>query len=78
VYGNAWVSGDAEIKKTPTNIIGIEYNVTIYEGMAQVGCKLYTIEEWRKFNADEVIQMDGEKATLFYPKLISIFDSLGV
>ncbi len=78
VSGNALVYGDAEIKKTPINIIGINYNITIYEGMAQVGCKLYKIEEWRKFNSDEIRKMDGEKAILFYPKLIKIFDSLGI
>lgn len=66
------------LNTNPINIIGLEYNITIYEGLAQVGCKLYRIDEWRKFTSEEVRQMDGSKATEFYPKLISIFDALGL
>ena len=78
VWGNARVSGNASVEKSPVNILGIEYNVTIYADFAQVGCKLYKIEEWKKFSADEVAQMDGKKSTEFYPKLLQLFAALGV
>ena len=78
VWGDASVSGNARVEKSPVNILGIEYNVTIYADFAQVGCKLYKIEEWKKFSADEVAQMDGKKSTEFYPKLLQLFAALGV
>ena len=77
VYGDARVSGDAEITKTPINIIGLAYNVTIYAGLAQVGCKLYTLEEWLKFSEDAIRKMDGDKAVTFYPKLVKILEMFG-
>ena len=78
VYGNAWVSGNAWVGLTPINIIGVDYNITIYSGFAQVGCKLFLISEWREKTQEEIKDMDGDKALTFYPKLIAIFDALGL
>jgi hypothetical protein len=39
---------------------------------------LYKTDEWRKFSPEEISNMDGDKATQFYPKLIAILDALGV
>jgi hypothetical protein len=53
-------------------IKGMEYTITIIDDMVRVGCQHHSYETWKKFSPREIQEMDGEKATIFYPKLLKI------
>jgi hypothetical protein len=76
VYGNAQVYGNARVSKTPINIIGLAYPVTITETHLFAGCQGHLFESWRGFTEEQIreMDMDGEKAVMFYPSLIGMMD----
>jgi hypothetical protein len=59
VSGNAWVSGDARvygddiINYSVINIITDKWSIT-FGTHVTIGCKRFSIEEWRIFNDDEI------------------------
>ena len=77
VYGNAWVYGNARVSVSPVVISGMKYPITVSDNTLAAGCQNWKFEEWRAKTSDEILQMDGESAAVFYPKLIAILDLLG-
>ncbi|EFR9853045.1 pentapeptide repeat-containing protein [Salmonella enterica] len=56
-------------------ILGEKYFISITNGeYVRAGCQNHTVEEWRKYSKQEIIEMDGRKALKFYPRLLSIID----
>ncbi len=49
VFGNAEVFGDAKIEHhyQVRNVVGLNWSLTSLPGGIQVGCKFYTMEEWK-------------------------------
>jgi carbonic anhydrase/acetyltransferase-like protein (isoleucine patch superfamily) len=70
VYGNAWVYGDAQVYgnacRTPINIIGLDYPVTIADCSIMIGCEHHKISEWREFDDRRILAMDGKRAATFW------------
>lgn len=60
VFGHAQVSGDARVSKTPINILGLRWAVTISDHHIQVGCELHLKAEWATFEEERIAHMDGE------------------
>ena len=56
VYGNAWVSGDAQ--KTPICISGLCWHITISDSLIKIGCECHTSEQWENFSDSEISKMD--------------------
>jgi uncharacterized protein YjbI with pentapeptide repeats len=51
-----------EIKGITTDI----YDTCYTYSMLWIGCEYHPIEDWKKFDDDEIFDMDGEKAILFW------------
>jgi hypothetical protein len=66
VSGSAWVSGDAS--KSPSNIIGLRYNITITDDIIQIGCEKHTINEWSDFDDRAILKMDGKESLDWWKK----------
>ena len=65
---------DLSGSKGVISITGLPYHVIIWKDQVQAGCKIHTAAEWRKFTARQIAAMDGDKATVFYPRLLQIID----
>ncbi|MGL4523755.1 MAG: hypothetical protein ACRCWQ_14505 [Bacilli bacterium] len=52
--------------KTPVNLLGFYYTVTITDKHMRVGCQCHTFEEWKNFTTKEILEMDGKEALKFY------------
>lgn len=69
VYGSSRVNGYAEVlcecSKTPINIIGLRWLVTITDNHITIGCQTHTKEQWSNFTDDEIMSMD-ENALEFW------------
>ncbi len=87
VYGDAWASGDTEVsggvwvsgearvsKPTTVSIDGLAYQVTITETHLIAGCQSHSHQAWREFTQEQIEDMDGTRATAFYPFLLKILD----
>jgi hypothetical protein len=83
VYGEARVHGDASdvgvhvfgyaiVTIPPTLISGLEYRVIITDNLIFCGCKAYTKEEWLSFTDEEILEMDGKKALMFYNEKLKV------
>jgi uncharacterized protein YjbI with pentapeptide repeats len=44
------------------------YKVGFTKDTLQIGCKRYTIEKWENFTDEEIIEMDGKTALIFWRK----------
>ena len=73
---NARVSGKAEATRSPQNIIGLHYNITVCDDWAIAGCEAHSIADWRSFGEARIREMDGQYAVDFYPHLIAIIDAV--
>ena len=72
VYGDAWVSGNARV--SPIFISGLAYLITITDHELRAGFQNHTFAAWRAMTPDQIAEMNGKKATDFYPTLIGIID----
>ena len=63
VSGSASVSGSARVEKTPINIIGLIWDVTITDVHIAIGCQCHPIKGWAKWTPKQVAHMhpDAEK-----------------
>ena len=68
VYGNAWVSDNARVKQNVINLIGLKYNITIYENYMQIGCELHTIKDWYSYSDKKILSMEGRRGLKFWHK----------
>ncbi len=65
----------ADLPEKTFIIIGEKYFLAITNGEhLQVGCKIYSITEWRSFTHDRINSMDGEGNIELYPRLLDILD----
>jgi uncharacterized protein YjbI with pentapeptide repeats len=65
-------NGDKELKKCKT-VIGLHWNIMLFDEVVTVGCKEYTFKEWLNFSNEEIQEMD-RNALDFYPVLKSILE----
>ena len=66
--GDAWVGGDARVegnarvrggcKKTPINIIGLDWSITIIDDHIHIGCEYHTTDDWCDFDDEKIAQMN--------------------
>jgi len=70
VFGDARVSGDARVfgdaEKTPINITGLYYPITITDSHIKIGCEFHTTREWNDFTDAEIHSMDNGNACDFW------------
>ncbi len=64
--------GDTPLRKCKT-ILGLEWDIFLFNDMVIVGCKRYTLEEWLNFSDIEIANMD-KNALEFYPVLKSVLE----
>lgn len=58
----------------PIGIFGMTYPVTITDEFLTAGCQTHAFQEWRDMTPHQIAAMDGERASDFYPGLISIME----
>ena len=54
------------ISKEPLQILGLRYEVFIFDTHIKIGCELHSIEDWRKFNDKRILAMDNSQALRFW------------
>ena len=64
VYGDAQVSGDAS--KTPLQIGGLTWHVTIIDAHMHIGCQYHSLADWAAFDDAKIAAMDGRDALRFW------------
>jgi hypothetical protein len=57
---------DLVITKTPLQIGGLKWFVTILDAHMQIGCQLHSLEEWEAFDDRQIAEMDGRDALRFW------------
>ena len=55
-------------KKIKSIFIASEYPINYTAEVLQIGCKRYPIADWWKFGEEEIYDMDGKKAVVFWKK----------
>lgn len=56
-------------------IMGETYPIMITNGeYLRAGCQHHSVEKWRQFSKEEIVNMDGRKALEFYPRLLDMLD----
>ena len=55
-------------------ILGEPYFIFIRDGFLRAGCECHGIDSWRRFSVNDILEMGGEKAVSFYPRLLKIID----
>ena len=68
---NAKINGHSVIQ-----INGMAYPILVTDTHLRAGCQNHTFGEWRAMSDEEIAEMDGKRATDFYPTLIGIIDLL--
>ena len=70
---------DADAKINGHSVIqinGLPYPILITDTHLRAGCQNHTFAGWRSMPPEQIAAMDGNRATEFYPVLISIIDLL--
>jgi len=57
---------DYELKKTPIQILGLRYEVFIFDKHMEIGCENHTFKEWDNFKPKQILEMDGKDAAKFW------------
>ena len=63
--GAKWRDG-ITINRTPLQLYGLAYQVTILDDHIQIGCEMHTISEWAELDDRRIIEMDGATAAKFW------------
>ena len=66
---NAKINGHSLVQ-----INGLAYPIFITDTYLHAGCQKHTFAVWRSMTPERIAQMDGARATEFYPTLIGIID----
>ena len=56
-----------KIQKTPIQILGLYWDIFIFDSHMKIGCEFHAIKKWENFNDDEIQEMDGN-ALKFWQK----------
>ena len=72
LYGaNVQINGHAVIQ-----INGLPYPILITDTHLLAGCQMHSFADWRSMTPEQIMEMDGKRATDFYPTLIGLIDML--
>ncbi|MDP3139832.1 MAG: pentapeptide repeat-containing protein [Burkholderiaceae bacterium] len=63
--GAKWTD-EVIINRAPLQLFGLAYNVHILDQHMQIGCELHTLDDWRGFDDERIVQMDGKTALRFW------------
>jgi len=63
--GAKWRDG-VVISKTPIQLYGLHWVVTILDAHMQIGCELHSLAEWAAFDDARIVAMDGRDALRFW------------
>jgi hypothetical protein len=63
--GAKWRDG-ITINRAPLQLFGLHYTVHILDAHMQIGCELHTLAEWRDFDDERIVKMDGRSALRFW------------
>ena len=78
--GAKWTE-EIVITKTPIQISGLHWFVTILDAHMQIGCELHSLAEWAEFDDARIVAMDGRDALRFWrdhkEALLSLAQSCG-
>ena len=76
--GGAKIRDEITVSKSPIQVSGLEWDVTIWDNHMQIGCEFHSHEEWRGFTAKEWMRMGGKPALIMqrdhFPALIMLCD----
>ena len=45
------------IKETPLQILGLRWNIIIFDSHMKIGCEFHSIKKWSEFNIDQIDNM---------------------
>jgi uncharacterized protein YjbI with pentapeptide repeats len=62
----AKLSPSITISRTPLQLYGLEWPVTIWDAHMQIGCQFHALHEWQSFDDAEIAAMDGRSALRFW------------
>ena len=65
LVGAKW-KGGIVINKTPIQLFGLRWRVTILEKHMQIGCELHKLSDWAKYDDARIAAMDGRNALRFW------------
>ncbi len=60
-----WRDG-IKINRALLQLFGLHYTVHILDDHMQIGCELHALSEWRQFDDERIIKMDGKAALRFW------------
>ena len=66
---------DGALTFNPISITGLQYSIFITEYRLRIGCKSFTIEEWKLFDDEEINEMDDgalEFSKKYKPMILEI------
>ena len=66
--GGAKITNDITIQKAPIQVIGLTWDVYIFDAHMKIGCELHSHDEWRNFSEADWIRMGGKEAAVFKTK----------
>ena len=52
------LGGKVKIQKTPLQILGLLWDIIVFDTHLKIGCEFHTIKEWSEFNDDTIKNMD--------------------
>lgn len=54
------------VHRPPLHIYGLQWPITIWDGLMQIGCQSHSFAEWASFDDRQIIRMAGSKALKFW------------
>ena len=54
------------LKKVPLQILGLRYFVFITQEQIKIGCELHKVKEWKKFDNETILRMDGKEGLMWW------------
>ena len=54
------------LQKTPLQLLGLTWDVLIFDQHMKIGCQFHSLHEWEAFSDREIIAMDGRNAKEFW------------
>lgn len=67
------------VTKPPLQLLGLSYDIFIFDTHIKIGCELHSADEWRNFDDRRIAEMDGKKALEWWraykPLVMSMADA---
>lgn len=74
--GRSEVSMDFVEKFNVVFIDNLEYCMTFTDNYLRVGCQQHSFDQWRAMSPRDIDDMDGTRATWFYPHMLQIMEAV--